>query len=275
MLASSNIDEPLPTLLERLNEGGYLIFESVLGNAMIDRVHGALAPYLQGQFPGRNDFEGYDSERVYGLLAKNPVFADLVSHPVVLNLCQNVLGDNFLLSACLAINLHPGETAQALHTDDGFYRVPRPRPAYGLSTFWAVDAYTEDNGATEIIPGSHLWGDERPSGALDGPQVTENTAPIAEPEGLETVVMPAGSLLVCLGTVWHRGGANRSNAPRLAITPQYCPAWCRQIENMWLSVPPETVAQYPDPVQSMLGYSLHPPFMGYVDGRHPRKLLKS
>ena len=114
---------------------------------------------------GRNDFEGYESERVYALLAKSPVFGELAAHPLVLDVCEQILGPNFMLSACLAINTHPGENAQPLHFDDSFYRVPRPRPAYGVSAFWAIDDFTQDNGPTEIIPGSHKWGGDAPVGA--------------------------------------------------------------------------------------------------------------
>jgi ectoine hydroxylase-related dioxygenase (phytanoyl-CoA dioxygenase family) len=86
--------------------------------------------------------------------------------------------------------------------------------------------------------------------------------------------MPAGSVVVFLGTLWHRGGANRSAQPRLAITPQYCEPWLRQIEQQVLAVPPEMAARYSERVQQLLGYSIHAPFMGYVDGVHPRRLIE-
>ena len=85
--------------------------------------------------------------------------------------------------------------------------------------------------------------------------------------------MPAGSVIVFMGTLWHRGGANQSVAPRLAITPQYCEPWLRQIENQVLAVPRDMAARYSPRVQALLGYSIHPPFMGYVDGMHPRRLI--
>lgn len=85
--------------------------------------------------------------------------------------------------------------------------------------------------------------------------------------------MPAGSVLVFLGTLWHRGGANRSDAHRLAITAQYCQPWIRQIETMTLAVPPRVVRRYSTRVQELLGYSIYPPFIGYVDGMHPRRLM--
>jgi ectoine hydroxylase-related dioxygenase (phytanoyl-CoA dioxygenase family) len=80
----------------------------------------------------------------------------------VLDLVDRVLEPNYLLSAALAIDLGPGEDAQKFHYDDGSYHIARPRPPVGVSAIWAVDEFTEANGATEVIPGSHRWGDERP-----------------------------------------------------------------------------------------------------------------
>ena len=98
--------------------------------------------------------------------------------------------------------------------------------------------------------------------------------PVEDHPGLQQVIMPSGSLMLTPGTLWHRGGANNSHASRLAITPQYCVAWGRQMESMLLSVPPHIVAQYPERVQQLLGYSIHPPFMGHSNGMHPARLLK-
>ena len=87
--------------------------------------------------------------------------------------------------------------------------------------------------------------------------------------------MPSGSLAITKGTLWHRGGANRSDRPRLIITPQYCVGWVRQLENMALAVPAEVASQLPERARELIGYSIHPPFMGYVDGVHPRRLLRT
>jgi ectoine hydroxylase-related dioxygenase (phytanoyl-CoA dioxygenase family) len=244
--------------LDHLHQQGYVVIPSLLSRGQIGRIKAELAPYLRGTLRGRNDFEGFETERVYALLAKAPVIAELVEHPRILPILDRLLAPNYLLSANLAIQLYPGETRQPLHFDDGFYKVPRPRRAYGVSTIWAIDEFTTDNGATEIIAGSHLWGAERP--AEDDPRI-------------ESVIMPAGSVIVFMGTLWHRGGANQSAAPRLAITPQYCEPWLRQIENQVLAVPREMAAKCSQRVQELLGYSIHPPFMGYVDGVHPRRLI--
>jgi len=88
------------------------------------------------------------------------------------------------------------------------------------------------------------------------------------------VAMPAGSVIVFLGTLLHRGGANRSERARLAISNQYCQPWARQQENYTLAIAAERVRRMPERVQALLGYSIHPPFMGHVEGVHPRRLLE-
>ncbi len=258
---------------------GYVIFNEVLSAREVETLRRALTPYLERDLRGRNGFEGLKSNRVYAMLAKSAVFADLVTHPLALAFAEADLGPDCLLSACLAINLHPGEAAQPWHFDDSHYGWPRPRPSLGVSAFWAIDATTEDNGATEVIPGSHLWADERPDGALTPEDFSHRSGVVDNDRGARAdavkAIMPAGSLMIAKGTLWHRGGANRSTAPRLIVTPQYCPGWTRQLENMALAVPPSLARALPPRAQELLGYSIRPPFMGYVDGRHPKRLMEN
>ena len=257
---------------------GYIQFDKVLSVEQLGVIRDALAPYLGADVTGRNDFEGLKSNRIYAMLAKSPVFAELVIHPLALSFVEADLGENCLLSACLAINLHPDETAQPWHYDDSHFQWPRPRPSLGVSTFWAIDDMTETNGATEILPGSHLWADDVNDGAVMEDVFADKTVrDVNDDPGMrkdaKKVIMGAGSLMIAKGTLWHRGGANKSDASRLIITPQYCPGWTRQLENMSLAVPPEKARALPQRAQELLGYSIHTPFMGYVDGVHPKKLL--
>ena len=244
--------------LGELQRDGYVVLPRVVGAHQLAAIRRELAPFLTGRLFGRNDFEGFRTERVYALLAKAPLVATLVEHPAVLELVGAILQPDYLLSANLAINVHPGETAQALHADDGYCRIPRPREPMGVSAIWAIDDFTEDNGATEVIPGSHTWGDGEPD---------------PDDKRARQVTMPAGSAVVLMGTLLHRGGANRSTGTRLGVTPQYCQPWVRQIENMTLAVPPPVASAFSPTVRALLGYSIHPPFIGYVDGRDPRRLL--
>lgn len=246
-------------LLQQLNEQGYIIVEGVLSQADVEiykqEVLGLLGP------TGRHSFEGFKTQRIYSLLQKTLLCNPLVEHPMILGLLDRLLQANYLLSQVVAINILPGEERQLVHHDDAFYLVPRPRPALSVAAIWALDDFNEENGGTFVIPGSHQWPDRTP---------TE-----AEKNSALSVVMPAGSVVFFLGTLWHGGGANTSNASRLGLTAQYCEPWCRTVENCFLSIPQESVKQCSEKVQSMLGYSLHGPFMGYVDDAvHPARRLK-
>ena len=260
MSEATSASEASAEQIDQIRTEGYAVIEGALSAPEVAGLKRDLAPWLQGDMLGRNNFEGYQSERVYALLAKAPSVAATVEHADVLPLVDAFLQPGYLLSAALAIKLHPGETEQPYHIDDGGNTslLKRPRPMVGMSTIWALDEFTELNGATEVIPGSHLWGeDESP----------EHADPIK-------VTMPAGSVLVFAGNLFHRGGANRDTTPRLALTVQYCMPWLRQIENMVLAVPPERARQYSTRIQEMLGYGIVAPgFMGYVDGMHPARLL--
>lgn len=206
---------------------------------------------------GRNPFEGRRTQRVYSVLNKTRACDRLVDHPRVLALLDRMFLPNYLLSMLQVINITPGEHAQLLHPDDAFYPVPRPRPAPGAATIWAIDEFTEENGATVVLPGSHHWDDTR--------------RPTQDDEH-RAAVMPPGSCVFFSGTLWH-GGTNRSDRDRLAITAQYCEPWLRPQEAFTLSTTRETARVVSEDIRRMLGYSIHPPFIGQVDGMHPKRLL--
>jgi ectoine hydroxylase-related dioxygenase (phytanoyl-CoA dioxygenase family) len=241
---------------EVLMRDGLVILEDLLNEEQIATLKHEASLHLN--HCGRNNFEGHKTQRIYGVFTKMRSVDPLAEHPRVLALLDKLFLPNYRLSQAQVINILPGEEAQPLHYDDGFYRWPRPRPALGAATILAVDDFTEENGGTAYIPGSHTWGEDR------------------QPMRKETlsVAMKAGSAILFLGTLWHGGGANHSNAPRLAATCQYCEPWLRQQVNYTLEVPKETVIGLSEPMKSMLGYSIHPPFMGMVDGMHPKRLLK-
>jgi ectoine hydroxylase-related dioxygenase (phytanoyl-CoA dioxygenase family) len=249
--------EQLDQLTADLERDGFAVVPSVLDAAEVDAVRDALAPQLGLGFHGRNPFEGHETQRVYCLVAKSRAFDRLILDPLMLDVSERVLGPNFLLTATLAIKLEPGESAQDFHSDDGFYQVPRPRPPVSLSTLWAIDEFTAENGATIVYPESHRWGNERPR---ELPRVV-------------TAAMPAGSVLVYYGTLVHAGGANTSAGNRLGISIQYATAWARQQENFMMALGVDGARDLPPRLQELIGYSIHPPFMGMIDGRHPKKLL--
>jgi ectoine hydroxylase-related dioxygenase (phytanoyl-CoA dioxygenase family) len=206
---------------------------------------------------GRNDFEGFSTRRIYALFAKTRAFDDLAVHPLVTGVLDAVLG-HYQFSAPVAIEIGPGEKAQSLHCDDGVYPLPRPHPEVVLNTMWPFDDFTAENGATRFVPGSHRWVDERP----------DESTPVTLAE------MPAGSVAFYVGSVFHGGGANRTDRSRLGVILEYVATWLRPQENHVLAVPREVARELPERLQELLGYNVHPPFLGYVDGRHPRRVLE-
>ncbi len=236
-----------------LMRDGYVVIERLLDAKTCEAIRAESRRLLGAT--GRNRFEGLKTQRVYNVLAKTRIFDDLIDHPRLLAVLDHIFEPNYLLSQAQIININPGEDAQPLHSDDGFYKIPRPRPAMGVAAIWAIDAFTAENGATNIIPQSHLWG--------DAPQHA-NAIPCT---------MPEGSVVIFLGTLIHGGGANRTQHDRLAFTNQYCAPWLRTQENFFLEIPRETVRALRPTIQSLLGYSVYPPFMGMVDSMHPKRTL--
>lgn len=249
----------------RVTRDGYTVIEDFLDEAGLDAFRAALSPFL-GSHHGRNDFEGFRTERIYTLVARGKVFEAIAADPRLMALIGRFLQPNFLLSASHAISLGPGETPQSIHSDDSFYRQKRPRAAIGISVIGAISDFTRANGATEIIPGSHRWGEIGDPGRPNDPAEVEAM--------LVPMEIPAGAALVFPGTLLHRGGANTTNEPRLAFTNQYCEPWARPQENFWLSVPKEIVREMSPLAQRLLGYEIAPPFLGMVTASHPAKALE-
>jgi len=251
-IVTESINEDLVTLEKQ----GYLVIENLLSPDQVRVIREQALPMLDNT--GRNNFEGHKTQRVYNVLEKTRVIDQLAIHPRITALLDSLFKPNYLLSQAQIINILPGEEAQTLHYDDGFYAVPRPRPPLGAATIWAIDEFTKDNGGTVVIPESHKLGQEGVSDSSNG----------------LAVEMPVGSVVFFLGTLWHGGGANISTDPRLAVTCQYCEPWLRPQENFFLELSKETLKQLPEALLNMTGYSIHPPFMGMVNGMHPKRLLE-
>lgn len=248
---SADIDADFDVLMEH----GYVIIENLIPREICEEIKAECVGLLG--HTGRNAFEGHKTQRVYNVLSKTRQTDRLATHPRVLGLMDKFFEPGFLLSQSQIINIQPGEAPQGLHTDDAFYRLPRPRQPLGAATIWAIDEFTETNGATVVIPGSHKWDDKR----------------AGQPDETIPAVMPQGSVIFFLGTTWHGGGQNGSVDARFAITHQYCEAYMRQQENYLLELSKETVRGLSPELQSLVGYSIYPPFMGMVEGMHPLRTL--
>ncbi len=247
---------PVDEVVAALDRDGYAIVNGVLSPEEVRAKRQELTDVLARTPTGRNNFEGFTTRRIYALFAKTRAFDAPATHPMVLGVLDQILG-SYQLSAPVGIEIGPGETAQTLHRDDGVYPVARPHAELVVNTMWALDDFTEANGATHVVPGSHKWIDERPD------------------DGTPTLraVMPAGSVMFFVGDVFHGGGANNSDRPRLGVILEYAVGWVRPQENHILGVPKAIVRELPERLQELLGYNIHGKLLGNVDGRHPRKYL--
>ncbi len=259
-VAGTAVDEPVgaavDTIVDALIADGYAILPDAITDDEVQAARRALEEILEITPSGRDDFEGRNTRRVYALFAKTRALDAMATHPVVLAVLDRVLG-NYQLSAPAAISIGAGEVAQPLHPDDAIYPVARPHQELVVNVMWPLEDFTEANGATRIVTGSHRWTSEQP-----GP-----TTPT------RTIEMPARTALLYLGSVWHGGGANRTDRARLGVVLHYASAWLRPVENHVLAVPPDMARTLSPRLQELLGYNIYPPFIGYVDGRHPRRLL--
>jgi ectoine hydroxylase-related dioxygenase (phytanoyl-CoA dioxygenase family) len=242
---------------QRLLDYGYVIVSGMMPAEDVRNARADLGRVLETTRTGRNAFEGFSTQRVYALFAKTRTYDLAAVHPLLLDVLDRVLG-HYQLSAPVGIRIGPGEQAQALHRDDAVYPVPEPHPPLVVNTMWPLDDFTEANGATRFIPGSHSWDPGRRP-APDDPVVSATMVP--------------GSAMFYLGSLWHGGGANQTSEPRLGVILEYAAAWLRPQENHCLAVPRNTVRQLPQRLQELLGYNIYPPFLGYVNGSHPRRVL--
>lgn len=238
----------------RLLEDGGVIVEQVADAALLDRIVADFrGPFDEQGDKFTNDFNGYKTRRLASILAYSEASADILAHPLVMEVCDIVLKrhcTNYRLGSSTAIEIHPGEGAQVLHRDDDFYPIRIPGVEFQLSAMWALTDFTEENGATRVVPGSQNL---RPIDEITEDEVTQ-------------AAMPRGSVLFYLGGTVHSGGQNNSDSPRTGLITTYSLGWLRQEENMYLSVPREKADAYPEHVRRLMGYQSHGPSLGVYPG---------
>jgi len=247
--------------LEEIAKQGYTIvrdaIEPELVRGLVDRIREIETE--TDAAPRGNPAEGYATLRSYNLLARGEVIQRMPVHDNVLPVVEGLLGQGCLISGMTAIDIGPGEVAQPIHPDDLVMDIPKPHLPLQCTTLWALTDFTEANGATRIIPNSHL-NDHNPEFG------TEYESIPAE--------MSAGSVLIIDGSLWHGGGANTTeNEFRLGVNLQYCAGWVRQQQNQVLSIPIEVARTFSDQLLQLAGYSLFRGLMGHVDGKSPAAAL--
>ena len=245
-----SIDTPIETILEILDEDAGLIIDNFLSDQNLESIRDDLKPYLNVTRNGQDEFTGFETKRVGALMARSKTCQDLALDPLINQMAESFLGphcESYQLHFTSAIQIGPGESSQILHRDRGVWGGYIPRKIETqFSTVWAINDFTKENGATQVVPGSHKWHKDR--------------EPL--PEEIAYAEMKAGSVFIYTGSVLHGGGTNVTEQPRLGVFLHYAPSWLRQEENQYLSCPPEVAKDFSPELRSLIGYSKG----GYVLG---------
>lgn len=244
--------------LARIEEQGYTLVHDAFDASLADEICAALKEIeiADNITPAKNLFEGHHTVRIYNLVARHAVFQKVPVNPNVLKIVEGVLDDGCLISSLSSISIAPGERAQPIHADDQLIGLARPHPALVCNSMWALTDFTEENGATRIIPGSHKT-DTYPE---YGPDIRYDSIP-AE--------MKRGSVLIWNGSLWHGGGANKSQETRIGLAMNYCAGFIRQQENQQLGIPLELAKTFEPRLQDLCGFGTYRDLMGHIDKLSP------
>ena len=275
---TSTVDE----VVAAVERDGGVIVEGFLAPDVLEEIKSDLMPRMNSKPLGDNEFTGFQTRRMSALFAYTRWMADIATHPLYLPAAERIINKpvhygsgesrfemspGIRIGATQLIQIGPGQPAQMLHRDDWAFLWRHPahdRREGRLQIMVAISDFTRENGGTLVVPGSHLWDDER----------------LPEPEIAVPTVMKAGSALIFLGSVFHGGGANKTKGEfRTGLSMGFDAANVRQEENLYLALPREVVASYPEQIQRLLGWSSNATnAMGWVeiDGRlaDPIELLR-
>lgn len=246
--------------VEQVRRDGYTIVEGAIESRLVHELAVELARLERDLdvTPATNSFEGANTLRVYNLLAHGEVWQRVPVHESVLPIVEGVLDPGCLISSLSSVNIGPGETAQPIHADDMLIPIPKPHPPTVCNSMWALTDFSEANGATRIVPGSHV--------ADHSPDYGSHHDSVA-------AEMDRGSVLIWHGSLWHGGGANRIGERRVGIAMNYCAGYIRQQENQQLGLPQALVRTFPRRLQELVGYGVYSGLIGHIDKRAPADLL--
>jgi ectoine hydroxylase-related dioxygenase (phytanoyl-CoA dioxygenase family) len=256
---------PADDVIAWLRHDGCVVVTDVIDSAHRESIARELAPHLDRADPNASlnktyaaqgaqaDFYPGNTKRITALMAKSETFRSFVTHPLMLSACDGILKPNcssYQVHATAGLVIGPGATEQVLHReDDAFNFFTLPRPNLVLASMWAISDFTEANGGTHLVPGSHRW----PAGR------------VAREDEIAAAAMPAGSVLMWMGGTLHGAGANRSDQWRFGVFLSYSLGWLRQEENQYVDLPPQIARTLPKQLRDLAGYRMHVA-LGYTDG---------
>ena len=262
MITHLSPDTSIQDVAEHIREQGCVIIDELCPSDTLKQLQQECAPWLDKTQHGRDNFTGGNTRRVRAIVNKSDAAVDMITNPTTLGVVTNLIRKHnsaVQLHFATLINIGPNETAQSVHRDQWAWDMfPFPKGRHVMANcIWAVEDFTEANGATRMVPGSHLAEDKLK----------------IRPEDTLPAEMAAGSVVIFLGSVYHGGGANQTDTARPGLAVGYAANWLRQEENQYLAVSHERAKSLAPEMQKLLGYDqLYS--LGFVDGyQHPQQIF--
>ena len=243
-----NIEE----IVETVTNEGYVVIPDFIDDIEVNRLNRGLELIFDMVKSVERKGLGQQTVHIHNSLAKTRIVDDYAINPELLTIIEAILGPDFQISSVVAMCPRPSDLPQHLHRDDGHFPMLRCFPLVA-NTLLALDPFTIENGATQLVPKSHFV-----SGHVD-----PNTKCIS-------LEMPAGSIAIWDGGTLHRGGGNTSKTThRRSLNINFNLAWLKQRENQFLGVAPGVVLSLPERLQQLMGFQLTNIGLGTVDYKNP------
>jgi ectoine hydroxylase-related dioxygenase (phytanoyl-CoA dioxygenase family) len=248
-LPELGVDPSIAEITSALDEAGCCVIEAAAPASTMDAIAAEMAPFAASASIGASAFEGFATRRTGSPLPRSPTFRTIAMHPLVMAAGDHVLGhaSTWRFSAAEYIEIGEGETPQRLHRDQWKYDMVDFDREVELNGMWAITDFTEANGATLVVPGSHRSGNREALG----------------PDDAVPAEMAKGSLLLYTGRLYHGGGANRTSDWRVGLSLQHGVGWLTQSTNQFLECPPAEVGDWPDDLLRFIGYAKTGNGLGY------------
>ena len=226
-------EEKVNSAVQQIEDRGFAIIEGLLSGDRLYRAARDAEELLEAVPNDGTDATDTITHRMCkGLFTKTRRFDDLYVLPIVMKLVERVLsaqaspqrykvmGRSYQFAFTMLKDVVPGQTPREFHQDDVFYPIPRPHPPLFLNSLLALDDFTEATGATRVVPGSHKWSE-----------------PVSQSAEFEVAEMPAGSLLIFDGAMWHTNGANSTqDTHRKALNLAYSCRWLQPLGGPYLGL---------------------------------------
>jgi ectoine hydroxylase-related dioxygenase (phytanoyl-CoA dioxygenase family) len=190
---------------EALDREGFIVFPGAIDAKWLETLRSAFESVMRDSQPVTTGKQT-GTRHAADLVSKDVVFQSVVTHSKLTAAAQHILGRPYRVSQLGGRDPLPGFGQQGLHAD--WYARTRQEPYSVVTSIWLLDDFTEQNGSTRVVPGSHLQ-PHLPSKSFK--------EPAAHHPDERIITAPAGSVLVFNGHLWHSGTRNNTNLARRAL----------------------------------------------------------